>query len=49
MFSEKYGDEAAQEYVFHLSDDLKGKFGHVLEDTEEAVKDALIYFGSYNR
>jgi hypothetical protein len=49
MFTEQYGEEAAQEYVFHLSDDLKGKFGHVTEDTEEAVKGALTYFGSYNR
>ncbi len=49
MFTEKYDEEAAQEYVYHLSDDLKGKFGHVLEDTEESVKSALTYFGSYNR
>ena len=49
MLTEEYGEEASQEYVFHLSDDLKGKFGHVLEDTEEAVKSALTYFGSYNR
>jgi len=49
MFTEKYGEEAAQEYVYHLSDDLKGKFGHVTEDTETAVKSALTYFGSYNR
>ncbi len=49
MFTEKYGEEGAQEYVYHLSDDLKGKFGHVTEDTEEAVKNALTYFGSFNR
>ena len=49
MFTEKYGEEAAQEYVYHLSDDLKGKFGHVTHDTETAVKSALTYFGSYNR
>ncbi len=49
MFTEKYGEEAAQEYVFHISDDLKGKFGHVIEDAEIAAKDALTYFGSYNR
>jgi len=49
MFTEQYGEEAAQEYVFHLSDDIKGKFGHVIEDTEEAVKNALTYFGSFNR
>ncbi len=49
MLTEKYGEEGAQEYVFHLSDDLKGKFGHVLEDAEVAMKNALTYFGSYNR
>ena len=49
MLTKQYGEEAAQEYVFHLSDDLKGKFGHVVEDTEEAMKNALTYFGSFNR
>jgi hypothetical protein len=46
MFEEKYGAEAAQEYVEHLVADLKGKFGHVLEDSEALVKDALTYFGA---
>ncbi len=42
----KYGEEAAREYVQHLSDDLKRKFGHVLEDFEQEMAKALIYFGS---
>lgn len=46
MFEEKYGEEAAQEYVQHLSDDLKGKFGHVIEDIEKIVGDTLSYFGA---
>ena len=46
MFEEKYGKEAAQEYVQHLSDGLKGKFGHVMEDIEKLVTDTLSYFGA---
>lgn len=46
MFKEKYGEEGAREYVQHLSDDLKGRFGHVMEDLEEAMASALTYFGS---
>jgi hypothetical protein len=46
MFEEKYGKEAAQEYVFHLSDDLKGRFGHLVEDVEKTIADNLKYFGS---
>ena len=46
MFKEKYGEEAAREYVQHLSDDLKGRFGYVIGDFEKAIADALAYFGS---
>lgn len=46
MFKEKYGEEAAREYVQHLSDDLSGRFGHVVKDVESAIKNALVYFGS---
>jgi hypothetical protein len=46
MFKEKYGEEGAREYVQHLSDDLKGRFGHVIEDFEAAMASALTYFGS---
>jgi hypothetical protein len=48
MFKQSHGEEAAREYVQHLSDDLRGKFGHVLEDVEKAVENALVYFGSKN-
>jgi hypothetical protein len=46
MFKEKYGEEAAREYVQHLSDDIKGRFGHVLEDFEKEMAAAIKYFGS---
>ena len=46
MVKEKYGEEAAREYVQHLSDDLKGRFGHVIEFLEKDMADALVYFGS---
>jgi hypothetical protein len=46
MFKDKHGEEGAREYVQHLSDDLKGRFGHVIDDFEKAMSDALVYFGS---
>lgn len=46
MFKEKYGEEAAREYVQHLSDDIKGRFGHLLEDFEKEMAAAIRYFGS---
>ncbi|MFH1153339.1 MAG: hypothetical protein V1793_05945 [Pseudomonadota bacterium] len=46
MFKGNCGEEAAREYVQHLSDDLSGRFGHVVEDVETAIKNALAYFGS---
>ncbi len=45
MFKDKYGDEALQEYIQHIHDDLKGKFDHVQEDLQKAVADTLAYFG----
>jgi len=45
MFEEKYGKEGAREYVQHLQDDLKARFGHLLEDVEKMVADNLKYFG----
>jgi hypothetical protein len=45
MFEEKYGEEGAKEYVQHLQDDLKGRFGHLLEDVEKLIDDNLKYFG----
>ncbi len=45
MFEEKYGEEGAREYVQHLQDDLKGRFGHLLEDVEKIIANNLKYFG----
>lgn len=45
MFEENYGEEGAREYIQHLQDDLKGRFGHLLEDVEKLVDDNLKYFG----
>ena len=46
MFKEKYGEEAAREYVQHLADDLSGKFNHLIEDVQTLIDKNLIYFGS---
>jgi len=46
MFKDKYGEEAAREYVQHLSDDIKGRFNHVLEDLSKDMASAISSFGS---
>jgi hypothetical protein len=46
MFREKYGEEAAREYVQHLADDLNGKFNHLVEDVQVLVDKTLAYFGA---
>lgn len=46
LFKDKYGEEAAREYVQHLSDDIKGRFGHVLEAFSQELASAIAYFGS---
>ncbi|MCP4666510.1 MAG: hypothetical protein GY849_09085 [Deltaproteobacteria bacterium] len=46
MFEEKYGEEAAKEYIQHIHDDLKAKFGHLMEDVQKMVADTLDYFGA---
>lgn len=46
MFGEKYGEEASQEYVQHLADDLNGKFNHLVEDVQVLVDKTLAYFGA---
>ena len=46
MFKEKYGEEAAREYVQHLADDLRGKFNHLIEDVQDLIDKNLTYFGS---
>ena len=46
MFKEKYGEEAAREYVQHLADDLNGKFNHLIEDVQDLIDKNLAYFGA---
>lgn len=46
MFKEKYGEEAAREYVQHLADDLNGKFGHLIDDVQALIDKNLAYFGA---
>jgi len=45
MFQERYGGEAAREYVQHLADDLNGRFNHLVEDVQSLVGKTLAYFG----
>lgn len=46
MFEDKYGKEAAREYVQHLADDLNGKFNHLVDDVQALVDKTLAYFGA---
>ncbi len=46
MFKEKYGEQAAREYVQHLADDLNGKFNHLIEDVQAIIDKNLVYFGA---
>jgi len=46
MFKDKYGEEAAREYVQHLADDLNGKFNHLLDDIQILLDKNLTYFGA---
>lgn len=46
MFKEKYGEEAAREYVRHLADDLNGKFSHLIDDVQVLIDKNLVYFGT---
>lgn len=45
MIEEQYGEEARQEYIRHIHDDVKAKFQHIQDDLEKTIKDALSYFG----
>lgn len=45
MIEEQYGEEARQEYIRHIHDDVKAKFQHIQHDLENTIKDALTYFG----
>ncbi|MBR9982367.1 MAG: hypothetical protein KFF50_15150 [Desulfatitalea sp.] len=49
MFREKYGEEAAREYVQHLADDLNGKFNHLVKDVQVLVDKTLAYFGAMKK
>ncbi len=46
LFEEKYGKEAAQEYVQHLADDLNGKLNHLVEDVQAMTEKIQTYFGA---
>lgn len=37
-FEKKYGQDAVHEYIQHIHDDFKSKFGHFFEDAEKVVK-----------
>ena len=45
MFRKQYGDEAAQEYVYHLVADLKCRFGKQIASHTANLQDCLKYFG----
>ena len=46
MLKEKFGEQAAREYVQHLADDLNGKFNHLVEDVQALIDKNLTYFGA---
>jgi hypothetical protein len=46
MFEDKYGQEAAREYVQHLVEDLNARFNHLVEDVQGLVNNTLAYFGA---
>ncbi len=46
MFEDQYGEEAAREYVRHLSDDVNARFNHLVDDIREMVDTTLAYFGA---
>jgi hypothetical protein len=46
IFRDRYGEEAAREYVQHLADDLNGKFNHLVEDVQVLVDKKLAYFSA---
>ena len=46
MFAEKYGQEAAQEFVHHIADDVKVRFRKQMSINNEALEDCILYFTS---
>ncbi|MBI5234224.1 MAG: hypothetical protein HY880_07700 [Deltaproteobacteria bacterium] len=45
LIEERYGEEARQEYIRHIHDDLKAKFEHMKQDLDKTIADTLAYFG----
>lgn len=45
LIAERYGEEALQEYIQHIHDDLKAKFEHIKQDLDKTIADTLAYFG----
>jgi uncharacterized protein len=41
MFRKSHGEEALREYILHIHDDVHGKFGHLIEDLDQAVKEIM--------
>ncbi len=46
MLAEQYGEQAAQEYVMHLVEDMHCRFNKVLDDHHKQMTDCLKYFGA---
>lgn len=44
MFREQYGEEAAQEYVNHLVEDLRARFSKYVAQHEQNMHDCIRYF-----
>lgn len=40
-----WGEEAAQEYVKHLHDDIKKRMAHIQDEVAKQMADTLVYFG----
>ena len=45
MFRKEYGEEAAQEYVNHLVEDLNARFNKYMKMHNENIADCIKYFG----
>ncbi len=45
LIKERHGEEALQEYIRHIHDDLKAKFEHMKQDLDKTIADTLAYFG----
>lgn len=45
MWTERYGEEGAKEYLLHLQDDVETRFSHLVEDIQKLTNDNLRYFG----